>query len=107
MRAFVSTTLVCFLIHLLLTTGSGSQSLGLWSTIELVFWFLLSLIVGFISRNVFLVLLFSVTLIRVAIARLKIDQIVYTYWVSLTLVSLVGLILVMWESVIMGLFTTT
>jgi len=56
--------------------------------------------------KVFLVILFSVTLIRVAIARLKIDQIVYTYWVPLTLASLVGLILVMWDSVVMGLFST-
>jgi formate hydrogenlyase subunit 4 len=57
--------------------------------------------------KVFLVILFSVTLIRVAIARLKIDQIVYTYWIPLTLASLVGLILVMWDSVIMNLFAST
>jgi formate hydrogenlyase subunit 4 len=47
--------------------------------------------------KIFLVILFSVTLIRVAIARLKIDQIVYTYWVPLTLIALVGLICVMWD----------
>jgi len=47
--------------------------------------------------KIFLVILFSVTLIRVAIARLKIDQIVYTYWVWITLIALVGLILVMWD----------
>lgn len=47
--------------------------------------------------KVFLVVLFSVTLIRVAVARLKIDQIVYTYWVPLTLLGLVGLICVMWD----------
>jgi formate hydrogenlyase subunit 4 len=47
--------------------------------------------------KVFLVILFSVTLIRVAIARLKIDQIVYTYWVWLTLLALIGLILIMWD----------
>jgi formate hydrogenlyase subunit 4 len=56
--------------------------------------------------KVFLVILFSVTLIRVAIARLKIDQIVYTYWIPLTLASLVGLILVMWDSVVMNLFAS-
>jgi len=61
--------------------------------------------VAFYLFKVFLVILFSVTLIRVAIARLKIDQIVYTYWIPLTLASLVGLILVMWDSVIMSLFT--
>jgi formate hydrogenlyase subunit 4 len=60
--------------------------------------------VAFFLFKVFLVVLFSVTLIRVAIARLKIDQIVYTYWVPLTLASLVGLILVMWDSVIMSFF---
>lgn len=53
--------------------------------------------------KVFLVILFSVTLIRVAIARLKIDQIVYTYWIPLTLLSLVGLIFVMWDGFIMNL----
>jgi len=47
--------------------------------------------------KVFLVVLFSVTLIRVAVARLKIDQIVYTYWIPLTLIALVGLICVMWD----------
>jgi len=55
--------------------------------------------------KVFLVILFSVTLLRVALARLKIDQIVYTYWVPLTLASLVGLILIMWDSVVMNLFS--
>ena len=56
----------------------------------------------FFLLKVFLVILFSVTLIRVAIARLKIDQIVYTYWIPLTLLSLVGLIFVMWDGVIMN-----
>ncbi len=60
----------------------------------------------FFLFKVFLVIFFSVTLIRVAIARLKIDQIVYTYWIPLTLASLVGLILVMWDSVIMNFFTS-
>jgi len=51
----------------------------------------------FFLIKLFLVILFSVTLIRVAVARLKIDQIVYTYWIPLTLLSLVGLILLMWD----------
>ena len=51
----------------------------------------------FFLVKLLLVILFSVTLIRVAIARLKIDQIVYTYWIPLTLMSLVGLILIMWD----------
>jgi len=52
MRAFVITTVVCFLIYLLLTTGSGSEIFGLWSILELAFGFLLSMIVGFIAKNV-------------------------------------------------------
>jgi formate hydrogenlyase subunit 4 len=59
--------------------------------------------IGFYLLKIFLVILFSVTLIRVAIARLKIDQIVYTYWIPLTLASLVGLMLVMWDSVLMAM----
>jgi formate hydrogenlyase subunit 4 len=55
--------------------------------------------------KLFLVLLFSVTLIRVAVARLKIDQIVYTYWVPLTLIGLVGLICLMWDQTIMTNFS--
>ena len=51
----------------------------------------------FFLVKILIVILFSVTLIRVAIARLKIDQIVYTYWVWLTLIALIGLILVMWD----------
>jgi formate hydrogenlyase subunit 4 len=58
----------------------------------------------FYLLKVFLVVLFSVTLIRVGIARLKIDQIVYTYWIPLTLISLVGLILVMWDGFVLRLF---
>lgn len=47
--------------------------------------------------KILIVVVFSVTLIRVAVARLKIDQIVYTYWVPLTLMALVGLICIMWD----------
>jgi formate hydrogenlyase subunit 4 len=52
--------------------------------------------------KLFIVILFSVTVIRVAIARLKIDQIVYTYWIPITLLSLVGLIFIMWDGFIMN-----
>ncbi len=51
----------------------------------------------FYLLKIFIVILFSVTLIRVAIARLKIDQIVYTYWVWFTLLALIGLIFIMWD----------
>ena len=47
--------------------------------------------------KVLIIVLFSVSLIRVAIARLKIDQIVYTYWVWFTLMALIGLILVLFD----------
>ena len=48
--------------------------------------------------KVFIVILFSVTLIRVAVARLKIDQFVYTYWVPLLLIGLIGLICVLYDT---------
>ena len=51
----------------------------------------------FFLVKIFLIILFSVTLIRVGVARLKIDQIVYTYWIPLTLLGLIGLILLMWD----------
>jgi formate hydrogenlyase subunit 4 len=51
----------------------------------------------FFLVKILIIIIFSVTLIRVAVARLKIDQIVYTYWVPLTLLALVGLIFIMWE----------
>jgi formate hydrogenlyase subunit 4 len=51
----------------------------------------------FYLAKVLLIVFFSVTLIRVAIARLKIDQIVYTYWIPLTLLGLIGLICLMWD----------
>jgi len=53
----------------------------------------------FYLLKIFLVVLFSVTLIRVGVARLKIDQIVSTYWITLTLISLIGLVLVMFDKV--------
>lgn len=53
--------------------------------------------------KVLIVILFSVTLIRVAIARLKIDQIIGTYWLWITLLALVGLICIMWDRQIISL----
>jgi len=44
------------------------------------------------------VIIFSVTLIRVGVARLKIDQVVYTYWIPLTLIGLIGLVLLMMDA---------
>jgi formate hydrogenlyase subunit 4 len=54
--------------------------------------------------KVLIIILFSVTLIRVAIARLKIDQIVGTYWLWITLIGLVGLICIMWDHQILQLY---
>jgi len=53
MRAFGITTIVCFITYLLLTTGSGTEVLGHWSVIEILFGILFSLIVGFIARTIF------------------------------------------------------
>jgi len=51
MRAFVVTAVLCFITYLFLTTGSGT--LGLWSIEEIILGIILSLIAGFIARNVF------------------------------------------------------
>jgi len=81
--------------------------------IALFFPYTLSSIFGLVSFSAYIVdfiffliklliiIVFSVTLIRVAVARLKIDQIVYTYWVPLTLIALVGLICIMWDGTMM------
>jgi len=39
----------------------------------------------FYLLKLFIVIIFSITLIRVGVARLKIDQVVYTYWIPLTM----------------------
>lgn len=51
MIAFIITTILCFITYMLLTTGSGT--VGLWSIEEILLGVILSLIVGFIARNVF------------------------------------------------------
>jgi len=87
----VKTVVMASLVVALFFPYNLSPLLGLTSyagiTADILFYLL----------KLFLVILFSVTLIRVAIARLKIDQIVYTYWIWITLISLIGLILVMWD----------
>ena len=52
--------------------------------------------------KILIIIVFSVALIRVAVARFKIDQNVYSYWVPLTLMALVGLICIMWDGIIMN-----
>jgi formate hydrogenlyase subunit 4 len=51
----------------------------------------------FFLAKVFLVMLFSVTLIRIGVARLRISQVVSTYWIAVTLIALLGLVLIMWD----------
>ena len=51
MIAFIVTTIICFITYLLLTTGSGT--IGLWSMEEILFGFILSLIVGFVTGKIF------------------------------------------------------
>ena len=52
----------------------------------------------FFLLKVFIVMLFSVTLIRAGVARLRITQVVTGYWVTITLIALIGLVLLMWDS---------
>ncbi len=56
----------------------------------------------FFLLKVFLVMTFAVTLIRVAVARLRITQVVSTYWISITLMALLGLVLLMWDSQVLS-----
>jgi multicomponent Na+:H+ antiporter subunit E len=51
MLAYGITTILCFVIYLLLTTGSGTD-LGLWSYEEIFFGIILSIIVGVVSGKV-------------------------------------------------------
>lgn len=54
----------------------------------------------FFLIKVFMVIFVSVTFVRVAAARLKIDQIAYVYWFHLSLVGFAGLALVFLDSVL-------
>lgn len=87
----VKTVVMASIIVALFFPYNLSPLLGLQSypayTVDIIFYLIKLLII----------IIFSVTLIRVALARLKIDQIVYTYWVWLTLLALVGLICIMWD----------
>ena len=52
MISFIITSILCFIIYLLLTTGSGT--FGLWSLEEILIGIILSLITGFITRKIFI-----------------------------------------------------
>jgi multicomponent Na+:H+ antiporter subunit E len=51
MRAFIVTSILCFITYLTLTTGSGT--LGVWSIEEIILGIILSLIVGIVARTIF------------------------------------------------------
>jgi len=52
MLGFVVTTIMCFIIYLLFTTGSGTD-LFLWSFEEVIFGLMLSLVTGIVASKLF------------------------------------------------------
>lgn len=54
----------------------------------------------FFLVKLFLVMFIEVTFIRVAAARLKIDQVSYAYWVPLSIIGLLGLALIALDTII-------
>ena len=58
MKAFIVTTILCFIAYLLFTTGSANENsmmnLWLWSFEEIIFGIILSVIVGIIARKIFI-----------------------------------------------------
>lgn len=52
MISFIITTIVCFVVYMLLTTGSGND-LYIWGYEEIIIGLVLSLIAGFVGRKVF------------------------------------------------------
>ena len=52
----------------------------------------------FFLFKVFLIMLFAISLIRAGVARLRITQVVTSYWITITLISLVGLVFLMWDN---------
>ena len=57
MLAFAITTILCFIMYLLFTTGSATEYgpglFGYWSWIEIAFGALFSIIIGYFARKVF------------------------------------------------------
>jgi len=54
----------------------------------------------FFLVKVFLIMFMEVTFIRVAAARLKVDQVSYAYWVPLSVIGLLGLALIFLDTII-------
>lgn len=53
MISFIITTVVCFIVYMLLTTGSGND-LYIWGYEEILIGLVLSIITGFIARKIFI-----------------------------------------------------
>jgi len=52
-KGFIVTSVVCFLLYLVLTAAPNGTVLGLWSTSELIAAIAVGILVGFIAKNVF------------------------------------------------------
>lgn len=53
MLGFLVTTILCFLVYLLLTTGSGTEVIGLWSWAEILMGLFLAVVSGIVAQSVF------------------------------------------------------
>lgn len=65
--------------------------MGLWAVLADVLFYLLKLL---------LIIYFAVSLVRVAFARLRIDKASYIYWVPVSVIGLIGLLLVVIETAV-------
>jgi formate hydrogenlyase subunit 4 len=54
----------------------------------------------FFLVKIFLVMFFEVTFVRVAFARLKIDQVSFAYWIPVSIIGLLGLMLIVLDTII-------
>jgi len=54
----------------------------------------------FFLLKMFLVMFFEVTFVRIAFARLKIDQVSFAYWVPVAIIGLLGLTLIVLDTII-------
>ena len=54
----------------------------------------------FFLVKMFLVMFFEVTFVRVAFARLKIDQVSFAYWIPVSIIGLLGLTLIVLDTII-------
>jgi NADH:ubiquinone oxidoreductase subunit H len=54
----------------------------------------------FFLVKIFLVMFFEVTFIRVAFARFKIDQASFAYWIPVSIIGLLGLMLIVLDTII-------